>query len=157
MAPRATTIRASPSTGNIEPGARPKIAASIPARASNYTHKLITFRNDIKLAELTHRRRNDVPLGQEPRKHLIKPLRARMLAQHALRLTQLRIGRDAIEHALSPREREALHALGVPREEVRLARAVRAVSVRVRGAENRGVECGFVEVGYGWEVVVARG
>ena len=80
-----------------------------------------------------------------------------MLAQHALRLAQLRIGRNTIEHALSPREREALHALGVPREEVRLARAVRAVMVGVRGAEHRGVEGGLVEVGYGWEVVVARG
>ena len=155
MAPRATTIRASPSTGNIEPGASPNIAASMPARASSYTHEHISARRAPGgQAKGAHRRRDDVPLRQEPREHLVEALRARVVVRDALRLEQLRVRRDAVEHALAPRERDPFGRLAIPREELRLARAVRAI--HVHRVEHRGAECGLVRVDCGWEVSVAR-
>lgn len=147
-------MRASPSTGKIEPGARPNIAASMPASARSCTHKRVSTPRPRQREKTAHRRGDDVPLRQEAREHLVEALRARVALRDALRLEQLRVRRDPVEHALAPRERDRRGRLGVgvPREEVRLACAERTVSVH--GSKHRGVECRLVGVECGREVIV---
>ena len=124
MAPIETAPSENPSSTNRPPGANPNTAASMPASANNYSRRTIS--TDFRDGRMgmggeggTHRRADDVPLREEPRKHLLRLLAVPVLR----RLPYLIIRRDPVQAPFRERHRRAHaphpHLLRVHRQHAR--------------------------------------